>query len=94
MSRRGKAEADAVQREAAVPQLRESRPLQPLRARRPLMAWVGGLVMIVLLPAIIGFLLGKLPVSTFWEWQAGDRTFELASSSSHLMKDLRHSGPN
>jgi hypothetical protein len=84
----GNPEADAVQREAAVPQLRESRPPPPLRARRSLMSRVGGLVIIMLLPAIIGFLVGKLPVSTFSEWQAGDRTFELVSSSSHLMKNL------
>jgi transposase-like protein len=97
MSRRSNPEVHADQREAGVPQLCESRPpprelvstsVRPLRARRSSMAWVGRLVMIVLLPAIIGFLVAKLPVSTFWEWQAGDRTFELASSSSQLMKDL------
>jgi hypothetical protein len=62
----------------------DSTPVRPSRARRSSVAFVGRLVMIMLLPAIIGFLVAKLPVSTFWAWQAG----ESASSSSHPMKNL------
>jgi hypothetical protein len=40
----------------------------------------------MLVPAIVGFLVMGLPASTFWEWQAGDPRFELASS--HLSKNL------
>jgi len=50
------------------------------------MARIGKFAAITLLAAI-SYLVANLPVGMFWE-QAGDRTFELASSSSHLMKSL------
>jgi hypothetical protein len=84
---------DVPRSHESAPPLREFRPpapdftpVRPLRARRSSMPWVDGLVTITL-PAIIVLLVVNLPVSTFWE-QGGERAFELASSSSHLMKNL------
>jgi hypothetical protein len=58
------------------------------------MAWVGGAGAIILLPALVGFLMMKVPVSRFWDGQAGEPTFELASSSSMPMSNVaRQNGP-
>ena len=57
----------------------------PLRARRPSRAWAGGLLTIVLPPFFV--LVLEMPISSFWERQVGDHTFQLASSTSRPMQD-------
>jgi hypothetical protein len=87
----------SIQRDTGMPRLREggsplreSRPLAhdsapPTRARKPSMAWVGGLLTIVLPPFF--YLVLEMPISSFWDRQVDDHTFELASSSARPMND-------
>jgi hypothetical protein len=82
----------AIQRNTGVPRLREAgsplREFRPvahnsapaLRAQKRSAAWVGSVLTIVLLPFF--YLVLEMPISSFWERQVDDHTFELASSSS------------
>jgi hypothetical protein len=57
-------------------------------------SWVGGIAVIVLLPAIVGVLMMQVPVFRFWDQPAGEQTFALASSSSMPMDArARQNGP-
>src|SRR5215216_6623741 len=71
--------------QASRPPTLDSTPVR-LLARRSWMAWVGGLGTIMLLPTVIGLLVMDLPVSRFWQRQADDSTFDLASSSSRFVR--------
>jgi hypothetical protein len=102
--------AAGIERDAGVPQLRESgspppefSPVPSLPGIRPIAfestaarssatrtsLWVSGIAGIILLPAIVGFLMMDVPVSRFWDGQASDHTFALASSSSHWSEQHR-----